>query len=95
MRFRSYIPYARPAPSLTGPAFEPWERFMLLERLLEEIPAERAHEVLHDVTRTAMTVVRQVYGSKSSTEAYAAIEQTRQRLEQIRLERLEELRRSA
>ena len=63
--------------TLAGPAFEPWERFMLLERALEDLPPERAAEVLPVVVRTAMVVVRHVRGSITHAEAYAHVERAR------------------
>lgn len=63
---------------------EPWERFMLLDRAIEEVPPERAAEVLPLVTSTAMTVIRQLMGQKTQLEAFAAIERTRELVEAAR-----------
>lgn len=71
-------------PSLMGPAFEPWERFLLLSRAAEEIRPERAAEVLPHVLRTAGVVLRSLRGKATHAEAYAHIERTRQLLEEAR-----------
>jgi hypothetical protein len=60
-----------------GPAFEPWERFMLLDLMCEEVPADRAAEVLPIITRTAMVIVRQVQGRVTHAEADAHLARAR------------------
>lgn len=67
-----------------APSFEPWERFMLLSHAIEEVPLERAGELLAPVTSTAMTVVRQLMGQKTRLEAFMAIERTRELVEAAR-----------
>lgn len=47
---------------LKGPAFRPWDRFWMLDRLCEEVPPDRAAEVLPLMTSTAMVVIRHVLG---------------------------------
>ena len=62
---------------LTGPAFRPWDRFWMLDRLCEEVPPERAAEVLPLVTSTAMVVIRHVLGRVTDAEAFAHIDRAR------------------
>lgn len=69
---------------LTAPAFEPWERFMLLSLAVEEVPPERAAEVLPHITTTAMVVVRQIMGQRTLKEAYAHVERARVAIEAAR-----------
>lgn len=71
-------------PTLQGPAFEPWERLMLLSRAVEECAPEDAHEVLILFASASHTVVRQMAGNKTRAEAYAAVERCRARAEELR-----------
>lgn len=71
-------------PTLRGPAFEPWERFMLLDRAVQEVPTEHAAAVLPLVTMTAMVVIRQLMGQRTRAEAYAYVERARAAIETAR-----------
>ncbi len=67
------------------PAFEPWERFMMLSNvLLEDLAPEEAAELLPMVTSTAMLVVRQVMGQRTRAEAFFAIEGLRRSVDTVR-----------
>jgi len=62
---------------LTAPAFDPWEKFMLLSRLIEEVRPERAAEVLPFVASAAFVVVREMRGQITRAEAEAHLERAR------------------
>lgn len=63
---------------------EPWERFALLTHAVEEVPPERAADVLPVVTDAAMRVLRQVLGKITKAEALAAVERARVAVEEAR-----------
>jgi hypothetical protein len=64
--------------------FQPWERFMLLSHVLEDVPRDVAGELLEPLTACAMIVVRQLMGHKTHTEAYFAIERLRDEIDRLR-----------
>lgn len=63
--------------------FEPWEQLMLLDRQIEELsPSQRA--LVEPFSAAALTVVRQMMGQKTVTEAHFAVDRARQALEDAR-----------
>lgn len=80
------VPRVSIVPELTPDTvrFEPWERLMLLDRALEDVPPRRAQRVLPAFTRAAFIVVRQIMGKATRGEAYFAVEVARVAIEQAR-----------
>lgn len=60
-----------------APHFEPWERFLNLSHALDDVPYERAGDVLPAFTSASWAVIRHLAGAGTSALAYAAIERAR------------------
>ena len=64
-----------------GPRFDPGEGLVLLSHAAEEIPASRGGALVRAVLTASLTVICQMTGKATATEAVEAINRARAALE--------------